>query len=71
MATLKYQFHVEGLEDETLVVRGFDGQETLSSERMNGHRCHGFRYELDLASRLANLTPEMVVDKVAELRLYR
>ncbi|EKO5121653.1 type VI secretion system Vgr family protein [Vibrio fluvialis] len=71
MATLKYQFHVEGLEDETLVVRGFDGQETLSSERINGQPCHGFRYELELASRLANLTPEMVVDKVAELTLYR
>ncbi|ENJ7186401.1 type VI secretion system tip protein VgrG [Vibrio fluvialis] len=76
MATLKYQFHVEGLEDDTLVVRGFDGQETLSSERMNGQLlneqpCHGFRYELELASRLANLTPDMVVDKVAELTLYR
>ncbi|MFH0224469.1 type VI secretion system Vgr family protein [Vibrio furnissii] len=76
MATLKYQFHVEGLEDDTLVVRGFEGQETLSSERMNGQLlneqpCHGFRYELELASRLANLTPEMVVDKVAELTLYR
>ncbi|WP_412498270.1 type VI secretion system Vgr family protein [Vibrio furnissii] len=76
MATLKYQFHVEGLEDDTLVVRGFEGQETLSSERMNGQLlneqpCHGFRYELELASRLANLTLEMVVDKVAELTLYR
>ncbi|USP06512.1 type VI secretion system tip protein VgrG [Vibrio sp. LQ2] len=71
MATLKYQFHVEGLEDDTLVVRGFDGQETLSSERINGQVCHGFRYQLELASRLANLTPEMVVDKVAELTLYR
>ncbi|ENI3817290.1 type VI secretion system tip protein VgrG, partial [Vibrio fluvialis] len=49
----------------------FDGQETLSSERINGQLCHGFRYELELASRLANLTPEMVVDKVAELTLYR
>ncbi|EPG0620684.1 type VI secretion system Vgr family protein, partial [Vibrio fluvialis] len=37
----------------------------------NGQLCHGFRYELELASRLANLTPEMVVDKVAELTLYR
>ncbi|MBY8032973.1 type VI secretion system tip protein VgrG [Vibrio fluvialis] len=71
MATLKYQFHVEGLEDDTLVVRGFDGLETLSSERINGQPCHGFRYELELASRLANLTPDMVVDKVAELTLYR
>ncbi|EKO3451504.1 type VI secretion system tip protein VgrG [Vibrio fluvialis] len=71
MATLKYQFHVEGLEDDTLVVRGFDGQETLSSERINGQPCHGFRYQLELASRLANLTPDMVVDKIAELTLYR
>ncbi|TOY93644.1 type VI secretion system Vgr family protein, partial [Vibrio fluvialis] len=45
--------------------------ETLSSERMNGQLCHGFRYELELASRLANLTPDMVVDKVAELTFYR
>ncbi|EKO3425590.1 type VI secretion system tip protein VgrG, partial [Vibrio fluvialis] len=37
----------------------------------NGQPCHGFRYQLELASRLANLTPEMVVDKVAELTLYR
>ncbi|EQB8917914.1 type VI secretion system Vgr family protein [Vibrio fluvialis] len=71
MATLKYKFHVEGLEDDTLVVRGFDGQETLSSERINGQPCHGFRYQLELASRLANLTPDMVVDKIAELTLYR
>ncbi|WP_158107340.1 type VI secretion system Vgr family protein [Vibrio furnissii] len=76
MATLKYQFHVEGLEDDTLVVCEFEGQETLSSERMNGQLlneqlCYGFRYELALASRHANLTPEMVVDKVAELTLYR
>ncbi|EKO3489620.1 type VI secretion system tip protein VgrG [Vibrio fluvialis] len=76
MATLKYQLHVEGLEDDTLVVCEFEGQETLSSERMNGQLlneqpCHGFRYELELASRLANLTPEMVVDKAAELTLYR
>ncbi|EKO3437620.1 type VI secretion system tip protein VgrG, partial [Vibrio fluvialis] len=38
---------------------------------INGQPCHGFRYQLELASRLANLTPEMVVDKVAELTLYR
>ncbi|EPR5025845.1 type VI secretion system Vgr family protein, partial [Vibrio fluvialis] len=41
------------------------------SERINGQPCHGFRYQLELASRLANLTPEMVVDKAAELTLYR
>ncbi len=31
MATLAYSIEVEGLEDETLVVRGFHGQESLSN----------------------------------------
>lgn len=71
MATLKYQFHVEGLEEDTLVVRAFDGQETLSSELMSGNVCHGFRYQLELASRQPNLIAETIVDQNAELRMYR
>ncbi|TQP54602.1 type VI secretion system tip protein VgrG, partial [Vibrio cholerae] len=71
MATLAYSIEVEGLEDETLVVRGFHGQESLSNSVFLGQACYGFRYQVQLASRLSNLTAEQMVDKRAELKLYR
>nr|WP_000212109.1 type VI secretion system tip protein TssI/VgrG [Vibrio cholerae] len=71
MATLAYSIEVEGLEDETLVVRGFHGQESLSNSVFLGQACYGFRYEVQLASRVSNLTAEQMVDKRAELKLYR
>ncbi|HAS3628773.1 TPA: type VI secretion system tip protein VgrG [Vibrio cholerae] len=71
MATLAYSIEVEGLEDETLVVRGFHGQESLSNSVFLGQPCYGFRYEVQLASRVSNLTAEQMVDKRAELKLYR
>ncbi|WGY45797.1 type VI secretion system tip protein TssI/VgrG [Vibrio sp. ABG19] len=71
MATLSYKFQVDGLETDTLVVHAFDGQETLSCELMDGRPCYGFRYELALASRQPGISAEMVVDKSAELTLYR
>ncbi|ENM5914071.1 type VI secretion system tip protein VgrG [Vibrio mimicus] len=71
MATLAYSIEVEGLEDETLVVRGFSGQESLSNSVFLEQPCYGFRYEVQLASRLSNLTAELMVDKRAELKLYR
>ncbi len=42
MATLAYSIEVEGLEDETLVVRGFHGQESLSNSVFLGQACYGF-----------------------------
>ncbi len=71
MATLAYSIEVEGLEDETLVVRGFSGQESLSNSVFLEQPCYGFRYEVQLASRVSNLTAEQMVDKRAELKLYR
>ncbi|WP_220106363.1 type VI secretion system Vgr family protein [Vibrio cholerae] len=71
MATLAYSIEVEGLEDETLVVRGFHGQESLSNSVFLGQACYGFRYQMQLASRVSNLTAEQMVDKRAELKLYR
>ncbi|EGR4400918.1 type VI secretion system tip protein VgrG, partial [Vibrio cholerae] len=71
MATLAYSIEVEGLEDETLVVRGFHGQESLSNSVFLGQPCYGFRYEVQLASRVSNLTADQMVDKRAELKLYR
>ncbi|CSD10563.1 type VI secretion system secreted protein VgrG [Vibrio cholerae] len=71
MATLAYSIEVEGLEDETLVVRGFHGQESLSNSVFLGQACYGFRYQMQLASRVSNLTADQMVDKRAELKLYR
>ncbi|TXY08242.1 hypothetical protein, partial [Vibrio mimicus] len=62
MATLAYSIEVEGLEDETLVVRRFSGQESLSNSVFLEQACYGFRYEVQLASRLSNLTAEQMVD---------
>ncbi len=69
MATLHYTLSVDGLDDDSLVVRGFEGQETLSDDLFLG--CHGFRYEIALASRRPDLSPEQMVDRQAELKLYR
>ncbi|WGY45603.1 type VI secretion system tip protein VgrG [Vibrio sp. ABG19] len=71
MATLSYQIQVEGLEDDTLVVHAFNGQETLSSEGQGSAPCHGFRYQIELASRQPNLSADAIVDKTAELTFYR
>ncbi len=69
MATLHYTLSVDGLDDDSLVVRGFEGQETLSDDLFLS--CQGFRYEIALASRRPDLSPEQMVDMQAELKLYR
>jgi len=71
MATLAYTIEVEGLSDEALVVTRFDGQESLSASMFGQRLCYGFCYQIELASRLPHLTPEQVVDRAVELRMYR
>ena len=71
MATLHFTLTIDGLKDESLVVRGFEGNESLSEEVYQGSACYGFRYLIDLASRKSNITPEQVVDKKAELHIYK
>ncbi len=71
MATLRFTFEVDGLPKEALVVRGFDGQESLSDSQFQQRACFGFCYEIALASRKEDLTPEQVVDKLAELHVYQ
>lgn len=71
MATLAYTINVEGLSDDALVVTEFDGQESLSASMFHQRPCYGFCYQVALASRLANLTAEQVVDRQVELRMYR
>ncbi|MGD8111855.1 type VI secretion system tip protein TssI/VgrG [Vibrio sp. TRT 17S01] len=71
MTTLAYTIHVDGLSDDALVVTKFEGQESLSVTTFKQAPCNGFRYHIDLASRLSHLAAEQVVDKSAELRVYR
>ncbi|MGD8174309.1 contractile injection system protein, VgrG/Pvc8 family, partial [Vibrio sp. TRT 21S02] len=70
MATLNFNLRVDGLEDGTLVVREYHGSDSLSQSRLDdGNLCHGYRYELALASRKANLTADQVVDKAIQLEI--
>lgn len=71
MARLQFQLKVDGLEDESLVVRGFEGQESLSDSVWRSEPCYGFRYQVDLASALSNLTAEQFVDQTAHLTIMR
>ncbi|TVO31782.1 type VI secretion system Vgr family protein [Vibrio algivorus] len=72
MATLQFTINVDGLSDESLVVTGYQGQDNLSSVvKKDGSWCHGFHYHIELASRRPDLTPFMVVDKTAELVMFR
>ncbi|EGQ9728959.1 type VI secretion system tip protein TssI/VgrG [Vibrio cholerae] len=71
MARLQFQLKVDGLEDESLVVRGFEGQESLSDSVWRSEPCYGFRYQVDLASALSNLAAEQFVDQTAHLTILR
>ncbi|EOV3351898.1 type VI secretion system tip protein TssI/VgrG [Vibrio cholerae] len=71
MARLQFQLKVDSLEDESLVVRGFEGQESLSDSVWRSEPCYGFRYQVDLASALSNLTAEQFVDQTAHLTILR
>ncbi len=71
MTVLHFTLTIDGLEDESLVVRGFEGQESLSDSHYQSSPCFGFRYRIDLAGRNEKIKPEQVVDLNAELRIYR
>ena len=72
MATLTFNLAVEGLEDQTLLVREYQGQESLSDSVLkDGSPCYGFRYQLSLASRRMDLSADTIVDKQAELTVLR
>ncbi len=71
MATLAFTIKIDGLDDDSLVVRDFDGQESLSDSVYHTVQCVGFRYYINLANRNGDIQPEQVVDLNAELRIYR
>ncbi|ENM5840848.1 type VI secretion system tip protein VgrG [Vibrio mimicus] len=71
MARLQFQLQVDGVDDESLVVRGFEGQESLSGSVWRDQPCYGFRYQIDLASAIPGHTAELFVDKTAHLTIVR
>lgn len=71
-ATLHYALTIEGVEADTFVVREYQGHDGFSrTELGNGQPCHGFYYEIELASRRAGFTAEHIVDRHAELIMTR
>ena len=68
MTTLHYTLKVEGLDDDSLVVRSFEGRETLSDDNFLAQAIVGFRYDINLASRRTDLSAEQMVDMSAELK---
>lgn len=72
MTKLNFTLTVDGLSEDTFVVREYKGYESLSDTLLdNGDTCYGFRYYIDLASRQANLTANNIVDRNAHLKVYR
>ncbi|HCH00641.1 MAG TPA: type VI secretion system tip protein VgrG, partial [Vibrio sp.] len=73
MAGLQFSIRVDGgVSDESLVVRSYQGQDNFSSvQKSDGSWCHGFRYQIELASRRPDLTALDMVDKGAELVMHR
>ncbi|KEA64653.1 VgrG-3 protein [Marinobacterium lacunae] len=68
MARLSFEIRVDGLPDDALILREYKGWESLSSEPLDIRRpCHGFYYQIDLASRRADIKPDDVVDKRVSL----
>ncbi len=51
MTTLRFTLSIDGLEDDSLVVRSFEGQENFSDGHFHGSACFGFRYQIELANR--------------------
>ncbi len=70
MARLAFTIKIDGVDDDSLVVRSFEGQESLSDSVFHSAPCTGFRYNIELASR-RDIHPDQVVDLNAELRIYR
>ncbi|PYF78410.1 hypothetical protein DFP75_112102, partial [Marinomonas alcarazii] len=66
MATLTFTLALDGIEEDTLVVREYQGHESISDSLLkDGSPCYGFRYQLSLASRQSDLSADTIVDKNA------
>ena len=67
MGTLNFTLDVDGLAPDTLIVREYEGQESLSDH----NHCYGFKYQIELASRQTDISPEQIVDKSAWLTILQ
>lgn len=70
-ASLMFTIRIDGVDDDSLVVREFEGYETLSHDPLLFSECHGFHYDIALASRRSDLTALDAVDQFAQLHIYR
>ncbi|MDW6090990.1 type VI secretion system tip protein TssI/VgrG [Vibrio rhizosphaerae] len=72
MTTLGFRFTIDGVHDDTLVVREYQGEESVSdSTSRSEERIYGFRYQIELASRNADLAAKQIVDKTALLEVIQ
>ncbi|SHF79155.1 type VI secretion system Vgr family protein [Vibrio gazogenes] len=72
MATLGFRLTINGVNDASLVVRDYQGFESVSaSVGASGHPVYGYRYHIELASRNSDLTFEQLVDTTALLEVFR
>ncbi|RTZ18092.1 type VI secretion system tip protein VgrG [Vibrio aquaticus] len=72
MTTLHFTLNVEGLDQSTFVVTKFEGDEVISQQTtQSAECCNGYRYDVHLASRHPSIDPNDIIDKTAQLTLYR
>ncbi|SHH61307.1 Phage-related baseplate assembly protein [Vibrio aerogenes CECT 7868] len=72
MSGLGFRLTIDGVEDDTLVVRDFQGCDAISAGTDGlGSPVYGYRYQINFASRSAGLTAEQIVDHTALLEVIR
>ncbi|GAB2645271.1 type VI secretion system Vgr family protein [Vibrio panuliri] len=70
MAKLTFTLTVEGLPQDTFVVTGYQGKESVSQSMFEQTLpCYGFRYHIDLGSRQQGISAQQVVDHSAMLTI--
>lgn len=69
--SLAFTLTIDGLDENTFVVRDFDGHESLSHQASFFSDCHGFHYDIGLASRRSDLSAFDVVDQFAQLHIIQ
>ncbi|SHO54702.1 type VI secretion system Vgr family protein [Vibrio quintilis] len=72
MRTLNFRLAIDGVNDDSLVVREFHGNEFISDGTDEKNQTvFGYRYQIELASRNSGLTARQIVDSPALLEVIR
>ncbi|WP_260262116.1 type VI secretion system tip protein TssI/VgrG [Vibrio intestinalis] len=72
MTPLNFDVLVDGMEEGELLLTKYHGFESMSQVALNGNeQCNGFRFELELASRISTITADHVVDKNVTIKIIR